>query len=119
LVAAAALMADYLTAVAVSVTAGVEALIALAPGLDPHRVTLDVAAIVILMVINLRGVREAGALFVLPTYMFTASLAALLGGACSRWLPGTLETCIPTWRPPRRGCARCVAPGKNTATRSR
>ncbi|MBV9580934.1 MAG: APC family permease, partial [Chloroflexi bacterium] len=78
LIAAAALMVDYLTTVAVSVTAGVEALIALAPGLNPYRVPLDVAIIVLLMFINLRGVRESGGVFVAPTYIFIGSLALLL-----------------------------------------
>jgi amino acid transporter len=78
LFAAGALMVDYLTTVAVSVTAGVAALIAFAPGLNGYRVVLDVTAIVVLMGINLRGVREAGAAFILPTYVFVISLAALL-----------------------------------------
>ncbi len=78
LIAAAALMVDYLTTVAVSVTAGVEALIALAPGLNPYRVPLDVAIILLLMLVNLRGVRESGGVFVIPTYIFIGSLGVLL-----------------------------------------
>lgn len=78
LVAAGALMIDYLTTVAVSVTAGVAAVVAFAPALNTYRVVIDVLAIVALMVINLRGVREAGAAFILPTYVFVLSLAALL-----------------------------------------
>jgi amino acid transporter len=78
LVAAAALMVDYLTTVAVSITAGVAAIVAFAPGLDSHRVIIDVALIVLIMVVNLRGVSEAGAAFILPTYLFIGSLAALL-----------------------------------------
>ncbi len=78
LVAAGSLMVDYLTTVAVSVTAGVAALIAFVPAINPYRVVIDVVAIVLLMVINLRGVREAGAAFILPTYVFVLSLAALL-----------------------------------------
>ena len=78
LVAAAALMVDYITTVAVSVTAGVEALIALSPGLAPHRVALDVACIVLLMLANLRGLREAGGFFVVPTYIFIGSLALVV-----------------------------------------
>lgn len=79
LVAAAALMIDYLTVVAVSVTAGVQAIVAFVPALDAHRVTASVACIVLLMVVNLRGVREAGTVFVIPTYAFIGSLAALVG----------------------------------------
>jgi amino acid transporter len=78
LFAAGALMVDYLTTVAVSVTAGVAALTAFAPGLNTHRVIIDVVAIVVLMVVNLRGVREAGKAFIIPTYVFVISLAALL-----------------------------------------
>src|SRR5438270_11524528 len=70
LAAAAALMVDYLTTVAVSVTAGVAALVAVWPALNAHRVWIDVLLIAILVFINLRGVREAGAAFVLPTYAF-------------------------------------------------
>ncbi len=78
LVAAAALMVDYLTTVAVSVTAGVAAIVAFVPGLNADRVLLDVALIVLLIAINLRGVRDSGAAFVLPTYAFIGSLGALL-----------------------------------------
>src|ERR1700688_440851 len=88
LVAAGALMVDYLTTVAVSVTAGVAALVAFAPGLDTYRVVIDVIAIVVLMVVNLRGVREAGAAFILPTYIFVISLAALLVVAALRIATG-------------------------------
>ncbi len=78
LVAAAALMVDYLTTVAVSVTAGVAAIVAFVPGLNADRVVLDVALVVVLIAINLRGVRDSGAAFVLPTYAFIGSLGALL-----------------------------------------
>ena len=78
LVAAAALMVDYLTTVAVSVTAGVQAIVAFVPALDEHRVLASVAAIVLLMLINLRGVREAGTAFIIPTYAFIGSLGLLV-----------------------------------------
>jgi amino acid transporter len=78
LVAAAALMVDYLTTIAVSITAGVAAIVAFAPGLDSYRVVIDVALIVLIILVNLRGVRDAGAAFILPTYLFIGSLAALL-----------------------------------------
>ena len=71
-------MVDYVTTLAVSVTAGVEAIIAFIPSLDSERVVLDLAAIALLVLINLRGVREAGAFFVLPTYIFVLSLGALV-----------------------------------------
>ena len=75
LIAAAALMIDYLTTIAVSVTAGIAAIVAFVPQLDNYRVWADVIAIVLLIIINLRGVREAGAAFVIPTYIFIGSLA--------------------------------------------
>ena len=78
LFAAAALMVDYLTTVAVSVTAGVAAIVAFWPWLDMHRVIADVIIIAFLIGINLRGVREAGAAFIVPTYIFVGSIAALL-----------------------------------------
>jgi amino acid transporter len=78
LVAAAALMVDYLTTVAVSITAGVQAITAFVPALYPHRVVIDVACILLLLLINLRGVREAGAAFVIPTYVFIGSLGLLV-----------------------------------------
>src|SRR6202022_4732279 len=78
LVAAAALMVDYVTTVAVSITAGVEAIIAFAPGLDAVRVPLDVGLILLLMLVNLRGGREAGGLFIIPTYIFVGSLGLLI-----------------------------------------
>jgi amino acid transporter len=86
LVAAAALMVDYLTTVAVSVTAGVEAIIAFAPALNPYRVPLGVAVIALLMLVNLRGVRESGGAFVAPTYVFICSLSALVGWGLVRLL---------------------------------
>jgi amino acid transporter len=88
LIAAGSLMVDYLTTVAVSVTAGVAALIAFAPAINPYRVVIDVVAIVVLIIINLRGVREAGAAFILPTYVFVISLAGLLLYAAFRIATG-------------------------------
>src|SRR2546430_5710325 len=68
LVAAAALLADYILTVAVSVAAGIVAITSAAPSLDPYKVWLSLACILALTVANLRGVREAGFLFAVPTY---------------------------------------------------
>jgi hypothetical protein len=73
LVAAAALLTDYTLTVAVSLTAGVDNLAAAVPSLAPHKVVLDLAFLLVLVLGNLRGVREAGALFALPTFGFIAS----------------------------------------------
>jgi amino acid transporter len=86
LVAAAALLVDYILTVAVSVTAGVFALTSAVPSLASHQVGLSLFFILLLTVVNLRGVRESGILFALPTYAFVAVMYALIGtgiGKCA------------------------------------
>ena len=86
LVAAAALLVDYVLTVAVSVTAGVFALTSAVPSLASHQVGLSLFFILLLTVVNLRGVRESGILFALPTYAFVAVMFALIGtgvGKCA------------------------------------
>src|SRR6266545_4333582 len=68
LVGAAALLVDYILTVAVSVAAGVLAITSLAPSVDQHKVALSLAAVGLLTLVNLRGVRESGIAFALPTY---------------------------------------------------
>ena len=79
LVAAAALLTDYILTVAVSVSSGVAAITSAYPSLVPHAVAIGVAAILLLTVVNLRGVRESGIVFSLPTYAFIAMMLLLLG----------------------------------------
>lgn len=79
LVAAAALMIDYVLTVAVSVAAGIAALTSAFPYLLAHREALCVAAILLVTVVNLRGVRESGQFFAVPTYIFIGTLTAMLG----------------------------------------
>jgi amino acid transporter len=88
LVAGAALLTDYVLTVAVSVAAGIAAIISAFPGLDPWRVELSVAAIVLVMAINLRGIRESGTIFALPTYAFLVTTLALIGLGVGRTLLG-------------------------------
>ena len=88
LVAAAALLTDYLLTVAVSIASGVAAITSAYPALKPHTVLLCVLAILLLMVVNLRGVRESGVLFSLPTYAFIAVMLALLGTGLVRLWTG-------------------------------
>ena len=78
LLAAAALMIDYVLTAAVGISSGVGALISAMPGLQPHTLDLCLGILVLLTVINLRGVREAGGVFMLPTYLFIASLLGLI-----------------------------------------
>ena len=78
LLAAAALMVDYILNVAVGISAGVGALVSALPNLQPHALAICLAILAILTVVNLRGVREAGAIFMAPTYVFVGSLFAII-----------------------------------------
>jgi amino acid transporter len=78
LVAAASLMIDYVLTVAVSVSAGVLALVTLIPQLAPFVVPIDVALVIFITVVNLRGVRESGSIFAIPTYIFIGSALLLI-----------------------------------------
>jgi amino acid transporter len=78
LVAAAAILTDYVLTVAVSVVAGTVAIVSAAPGLDPYRVGIAISLIALVSLANLRGVREAGTLFAIPTYGFVAVVYATL-----------------------------------------
>jgi amino acid transporter len=89
LVAAAALLTDYVLTVAVSVAAGVLALTSAVPSLRGHELTLSLACVVLVALANLRGVREAGLLFALPTYAFVTSILALVGVGVARCADGT------------------------------
>jgi amino acid transporter len=79
LLAAAALMMDYLLNVAVAISAGVGALVSSLPGLLPHTLTLCLSILALLTIVNLRGARESGVLFLAPTYVFIACLLGLVG----------------------------------------
>jgi amino acid transporter len=72
LIAAAALLVDYVMTVAVSVVAGVVAITSAAPSLAKHAVALSVGFVVLLVLANLRGLRESGRLFAVPTYLFVS-----------------------------------------------
>ena len=91
LTAAASLMIDYVLTVAVSVAAGVAAVTSAVPALFRYRVVLCVAAVALISVANLRGIRESGKLFAIPTYLFIGSLGAMVFygslGAFFDWLP--------------------------------
>jgi amino acid transporter len=78
LVAAAALLTDYVLTVAVSVAAGIFAIASFEPTVGAHKVALSLAAVVFIALANLRGVRETGILFALPTYAFVTAIGALV-----------------------------------------
>lgn len=90
LVAGAALLVDYVLTVAVSIAAGVAALFSWLPFLLPYRIELAVAAVAIVTLINLRGVRESASVFAVPTYVFMFSVFILLGVGLFRYLTRTL-----------------------------
>src|SRR3954451_9480692 len=94
LVAAAALLTDYVVTVAVSVAAGVLAISSVAPSRRGVRVELCLAFIALLTVANLRGVKVAGMLFALPTYGFVASMFLLIGVGGVRCLVGTCPQAV-------------------------
>src|SRR6266540_1817519 len=89
LVGAAALLVDYILTVAVSVTAGVLALTSAAPSLAAHKVGLSLVFVVLLTLVNLRGVRESGIAFALPTYSFVAAMFVLVGAGIGKCVVGT------------------------------
>jgi amino acid transporter len=78
LLAGAALMIDYILNVAVGISAGVGALVSALPELHPHMLGLCLAILAAITLINLRGLREAGLIFMAPTYLFVASLLAMI-----------------------------------------
>jgi len=91
LVAGAALLIDYVLTVAVSVAAGIAAITSAVPGLHEHRIGLGLLAIAILTWGNLRGVRESGKIFALPTYLFVGGLGVVILVGLGRVLFGVEE----------------------------
>jgi len=79
LLAAAALMIDYILTAAVGISAGVTALTSAVPSLIPHTLVLCLLILAILAIVNLRGVKDTGAAFILPTFLFVATLLAVIG----------------------------------------
>ena len=87
-IAAGALLSDYVLTVAVSITAGTLAITSAAPGLLPYKVPLSLVFVVLVAVANLRGVKEAGTLFAVPTYGFVITIYVLLGTGLAQCLNG-------------------------------
>jgi amino acid transporter len=79
LLAAAALMVDYMLNVAVGISAGVGALTSAVPSFNPYTLPLCLGILVVITVVNLRGTKESGLVLAVPTYLFIASLAFVLG----------------------------------------
>lgn len=84
LLAAAALLTDYILTAAVGISAGVGALVSAVPSLQPHMVALCIGILAIVTLLNLRGVRDAGLAFMVPTYLFVGTLLIVLGAGIFR-----------------------------------
>ncbi len=92
LISASALVIDYFLTVAVSVAAGVAAITSAAPDLFSYRVVISVTVVVVLMIGNLRGIREAGLIFAAPTYVYLFSMFGLLALGIWRVANGDVPT---------------------------
>jgi amino acid transporter len=90
LVAAAALLTDYILTVSVSVSSGVAQIVSAYPELFSYRVPIAIACVIFIMVINLRGVRESGAAFAIPSYFFIVIMLIMLGTGLFRLFTGSL-----------------------------
>ncbi|MBI2863216.1 MAG: APC family permease [Chloroflexi bacterium] len=99
LAAAAALLTDYILTVAVSVSAGVAAITSAFPELFEQRVLISVAAVFVVTMLNLRGIRESGNVFATPTYVYVVAILGLVGFGLFRMVTGSLPayTAPPEW----------------------
>jgi amino acid transporter len=88
--AGAALLTDYVLTVAVSISSGVAQITSAYPVLFAYRVWISVGLVLFIMVINLRGVKESGAIFALPTYFFIMMMFLTVGTGLARYLTGSL-----------------------------
>ncbi|MCU0477925.1 MAG: APC family permease, partial [Chloroflexi bacterium] len=105
LLAAAALLFDYVMTVAVSIAAGIAAITSVVPELLPYRAELAIFATILLAVANLRGLRESGNIFAIPTYAYVVGALALIGIGIARIATGDPSATfpIPTVVPPEGG----------------
>jgi amino acid transporter len=93
-IAGAALMMDYILTVSVSVSSGIAQIVSAYPGLLQYRVWLAAAAVMFIMVMNLRGVRESGLAFAVPAFFFIGIMALTVGAGLFRVATGTLGTVV-------------------------
>src|SRR5437870_1686697 len=95
LIAAAALLIDYVLTVAVSIAAGVAAITSAFPQWHVNRVEMTLGFVVVLMMGNLRGIRESGRIFAVPTYFFIVTILMLIAVGTWRLLSGTIVPVTP------------------------
>lgn len=89
-VAGAALLTDYILTVAVSISSGVAQIVSAFPTLFPYRVEIAVGLVLFMMIVNLRGVRESGTAFAVPSYFFLVMMFATVGTGLFRYFTGSL-----------------------------
>lgn len=94
LVAGSALLTDYILTVAVSISSGVAQIVSAFPQFFPYRVLLAVGFVWFMTLINLRGVKESGAIFAVPTYFFITTMAITVGIGLYKHFTGTLGQVI-------------------------
>lgn len=92
--AGAALLTDYVLTVAVSISSGVAQLVSAIPVLTPYRVWIAIAMVMFIMLINLRGVKESGFTFAIPTYFFLVMMSVTVALGMARYLLGTLGVVV-------------------------
>jgi amino acid transporter len=92
--AGAALLTDYILTVSVSISSGVAQLVSAYPALTPYRVIIAVTMVMFIMLVNLRGVKESGAMFAIPTYFFLGMMVLTLLVGFFHYFTGTLGTVV-------------------------
>lgn len=97
LIAAAAILTDYILTVSVSITAGAAAITSAFPSLYPHRTLIALFFVALIMTLNLRGVRESGTIFAVPTYLFLVIMLSMLAAGFVRWISAG----VPPAQPPQ------------------
>src|SRR5436309_903866 len=95
LIAAASLLIDYILTVAVSIAAGVAAITSAFPAWHVNRVEMTLGFVLLLMLGNLRGIRESGRIFAAPTYFFVVTILALIAVGTWRVLTGAVQPVLP------------------------
>lgn len=106
--AGAALLTDYILTVSVSISSGVAQIVSAFPGLIPYRILIAVIMVFMIMLINLRGVKESGVTFAIPTYFFVGIMIFTVGLGFFRYLTGGLGTVIDPPHIQMHGTAQAV-----------
>lgn len=95
LVAGGSLLVDYILTVAVSASAGTDAITSAFPALHEHRVLIGLTMIVALTILNLRGITESATILMYPVYLFVLAIFLLIGGGIYQWLMGNAHPSTP------------------------